>query len=478
MKNIRNFDLKSAYENYVKSSEYTYHNVSFAKDANKIFYDNKHDFRRPESTDNTQAQDDLAESIVERAKAATATVKIDFSEEGVLNNIEFPDDVQKFVYLTGSCENGLTLKSEAQSSIALTVTNDEPIDIIVDSNKTVYLHGKFRNIWTNAPISLSSTDEIYGTVTFDDDYDGTVTITAIMKNGSKVQTLTTGNVTVNNGGEETSFEVYAPNADVFVGGRSSNIVTITAKSDTIYLKQNCYINKLKVINGKVKVYGLDVNEFVGTLISDDTIEPMEFNVPTDVSVAKMTSTPGIYKFVEDVETSSVIGFGIVASGKFKYDLNGKNVTLGNKNYALFLRGTVEVNICGDGKFENGTTGYCAWVSSTGATLNIYGGELIGNTHTVYAEKGTVNIYGGTFKMSNADTADRDVNGNLKFLLNCYDASYTGGDARITVYGGKFYEFNPAESYSEPGGPVNFVADGYHVVESEEEGKRVFTVVKD
>jgi hypothetical protein len=63
-------------------------------------------------------------------------------------------------------------------------------------------------------------------------------------------------------------------------------------------------------------------------------------------------------------------------------------------------------------------------------------------------------------------------------LNCYDQNYTAGKAHINVYGGKFYEFNPSETYGEPGGPVSYVPEGYHVVESVEEGKKVYEVVKD
>ena len=64
---------------------------------------------------------------------------------------------------------------------------------------------------------------------------------------------------------------------------------------------------------------------------------------------------------------------------------------------------------------------------------------------------------------------------FKFLLNCYDANYTAGTAKINVYGGKFYEFNPAVTYGEPGGPVSYVAEGYGVVESVEDGKKVYEV---
>ena len=63
-------------------------------------------------------------------------------------------------------------------------------------------------------------------------------------------------------------------------------------------------------------------------------------------------------------------------------------------------------------------------------------------------------------------------------MNCYDANYTAGTAKINVYGGKFYNFNPAETYGEPNGPVSYVAEGYHVVESVEDGVPVFEVVAD
>ena len=86
----------------------------------------------------------------------------------------------------------------------------------------------------------------------------------------------------------------------------------------------------------------------------------------------------------------------------------------------------------------------------------------------------------SFKLSSTSVIftfpNRDANGNLKFLLNCFDENYTAGTAKINVYGGKFYEFNPAVTYGEPGGPVSYVAPGYKVVESEEDGIAVFEVV--
>ena len=84
---------------------------------------------------------------------------------------------------------------------------------------------------------------------------------------------------------------------------------------------------------------------------------------------------------------------------------------------------------------------------------------------MYAEKGTIEIEGGEFDL--ADTTD------YKYLLNCYDASYKEGTARIIVKGGKFHKFNPAASMSEPNGPVSFLAEGYKSVRTAEDIWEVF-----
>ena len=84
--------------------------------------------------------------------------------------------------------------------------------------------------------------------------------------------------------------------------------------------------------------------------------------------------------------------------------------------------------------------------------------------------------GGSFKLTNADTADRDENGNLRFLINCLDANYKSGKANIIVKGGTFYEFDPADNASE-GAHTNYVAEGYESTMSIVEGLKVYTVTK-
>lgn len=440
----------------------------------------EHDFTRPDATVNTPEQDELANNVVESALTTSgSSAKIVVPEGETLNNLTLPEDTPKFTYITGSCEDGATITNNSSKGMTLTMTNEEPISIIVDGAgaSTTNIHGLFQDIFATVPISLSSTDKVYGTITFDEAYDGNVSITADFQDGAMIQTLTTGKVTISNQNPESKVEIYAPNADVTLNGKS-NEITATVADNTLYIGANAHVNKLVMLQGNVKVYGLDPKDFVDEFVSEGTIEPMTWNVPDDVAVNKMTSNPGIYTLTDDYNGTSALAFGLLASGKYRYNLNGHSIESTSKNYLLFLRGSAEVNVYGEGRMANVGEGYGCWVSSTGATLNVYGGEFEGNTHTLYAENGTINVYGGTFKMTNAATADRDVNGNLKFLLNCLDASYASGKAKITVYGGKFYEFNPAVSYSEPSGPISFVAEGYHVVESVEDGKKVYEVVKD
>ena len=161
-----------------------------------------------------------------------------------------------------------------------------------------------------------------------------------------------------------------------------------------------------------------------------------------------------------------------------WNLNGKTLEVtGTPKSGVYLnRYSSNLEVNGEGTIRTEST-YGFWNNTTTGKIVINGGNIEAKTHAVYAEKGEIEINGGTFKLTNADTAERDANGNLKFLINCLDANYKAGKANIIVKGGKFYEFDPANNEAEGVG-TSFVAKGYHSVMSEEEGKKVYTVVKD
>jgi len=91
---------------------------------------------------------------------------------------------------------------------------------------------------------------------------------------------------------------------------------------------------------------------------------------------------------------------------------------------------------------------------TGANYKYYGGDLV--------------IKGGTFTAVPDSNETYDANGNFKYLLNMLDmneSAYAGGiysPSSITVEGGKFYKFDPANNVAE-GPNTNFVPEGFQSI---------------
>ena len=258
-------------------------------------------------------------------------------------------------------------------------------------------------------------------------------------------------------------------------------VVATVSENTLILNPSFHARKLQVLKGNVLMKGFDASDFYDEIECTGTVE----FATTEITASKLTGLTSVFSgkavVMEDIElTNKNMVPGVVANDREELDLNGHTVQMGrSETGCMSLRGSVHMDIkdsVGGGKLVNNSSSYGVWANAENVVVNIRSGRFEAYTHTMYAYNGTINIYGGEFVLLNADTADRDPNGLLKFLLNCYDANYTAGTAHINVYGGKFYEFNPAVSYGEPGGPVSFVAEGYGVVESEEDGKRVFTVL--
>ena len=132
-----------------------------------------------------------------------------------------------------------------------------------------------------------------------------------------------------------------------------------------------------------------------------------------------------------------------------------------------------VTITGNGTFQAKENDCYAVDVQDGGNVVIEDGTFIGNIHAVYVEEGTATIKGGFFSVQQKypDAAKAD-----EFVLNCYDANRANGTAKITVMGGTFVNFNPADCQAE-GAHTNFVADGYKVVsEKQTNGDVWYTVV--
>jgi hypothetical protein len=259
-------------------------------------------------------------------------------------------------------------------------------------------------------------------------------------------------------------------------------IDLKADKETTYTKEevDALIAEKEAEIVQIKKDYNDLKEIVGELGGN-----VEWGVPADGTFNNMMKKSGTVKLGEDTTTSTYAG-GITSKNKTTLNLNGKNLTFSGtttSNPGIMTRGEQELTIMGKGTFDaagriavetngadtvinlSGTTGFFA--AEPTYVTDRSGGELI------YCYLGTINIYAGVFKNNGDDKT---------FLLNCYDANYTAGTAKIVVYGGKFYDFDPSNAMSEPGAPVSYLAPGHHVEASTvvEEGVEhtVYTVKKD
>lgn len=110
----------------------------------------------------------------------------------------------------------------------------------------------------------------------------------------------------------------------------------------------------------------------------------------------------------------------------------------------------------------------------GGNCTINGGTFAGNMHAVYVYKGSLTINGGTFYIQQLYTSPNDPYG---WTINAFDRNYDDGAAKITIKGGTFKNFNPANNSAE-GANTNFVPAGYHVTSEVRGGATWYTVDKD
>lgn len=130
---------------------------------------------------------------------------------------------------------------------------------------------------------------------------------------------------------------------------------------------------------------------------------------------------GLVAITEPAETTIYLnGFDIVRE-------KGDGIYVNNANAVVNIYGadeTVEVSSC------------AVWAEQ--GTVNIYGGNFTGS-HAVYSTGGTVNIYGGKFTATGETTNNADTQ---HAPVNMRDAAR--GTGIINIYGGEFY--NAAGEY--------------------------------
>lgn len=139
---------------------------------------------------------------------------------------------------------------------------------------------------------------------------------------------------------------------------------------------------------------------------------------------------------------------------------------------ISVQGNGDLTITGNGTFQTKANDcYAVDIQDATAKCTIENGTFVGNIHAIYVFEGSLFVNGGTYsiqqKYTNANQAD-------EFVLNCYDAHRRNGSATISVSGGSFINFNPANCQAE-GIATNFCADGYTTTSTTNSENTIYTV---
>ena len=211
-------------------------------------------------------------------------------------------------------------------------------------------------------------------------------------------------------------------------------------------------------------------EFDGEHIHDvDLINTFKYGGTVELTRDVVLSAP--LEMLNDVETT--------------INLNGHSITYANPDEdaytAVFMvkKGTLTIEGEGDVVAE-GVGNIAVWAGRGDAENDgkviIKGGNFSNTTsqELIYTNnKGIIEIYGGTFQVAEED--DKSFAAPQYPVLNLYGNGKTGND--IIVYGGTFYNFNPADNVSE-NPKKNFVAGGYaSIASTDAEGNNIYTVVE-
>lgn len=228
-------------------------------------------------------------------------------------------------------------------------------------------------------------------------------------------------------------------------------------------------NKIETSKERFSSYDFDdihplVTPIMGKNSSEDITTDateIDWNGTIELATNVLAQTP--ISIEENQATTVLLNGRQITAGKFTE--NNGNITEGDTDsYVFWVKKGGYLNIDGDGEVRSDDATYSMAVWAKGGKVDIYGGKYYNSgdgCDLIYASEGAeVNIYGGEF---HATKRSGEVPGtkNEYSALNLKDNS----NSKITVFGGTFYGFNPANNVSE-GPNTNFVAEGYQSIEIE------------
>ena len=173
-----------------------------------------------------------------------------------------------------------------------------------------------------------------------------------------------------------------------------------------------------------------------------------------------------------LSSNVVIASTAIVSKEISIDLNGyliKNTTdiwsPSTRNMSLIsVRENGNLTIVDNSKAQTGALlakendCYAIDVQGNG-TLTINSGSYIGNCSSIYVESGTAYIKGGYYKIQQLSTAGNEYGETI----NCLDANYKNGTAKVVITGGSFYKFDPTDAAEPQGYEQSYLPEGFKMV---------------
>lgn len=315
---------------------------------------------------------------------------------------------------------------------------------------------------------------------------GTLVIKSSVDGGKMYRISNSGNVIGNN---SATASLTIESGVIELDGTPGSNGAITNKGTLLIKGGEIRSGKYPVYldSGKCEITGgtltsangsLQVNIFNGGLKAPESITSNAVATYTSAE-GYVYSITGVMNAVANGETVTLtkdvtLSSSLLVNRNLTMTLNlgGHNIT-SPETVLLVANGTL--NIEGDGLVKgniNNTQSQPAVYANGGNIIINNGtfdnGGIDGNgSATIYADKtSTVTINGGTFK--NSATSDGKY-----WVLNTKD----GSSASIVVYGGDFYNFDPANNVNDviSGSGTNYVADGYITEMTESGSDKIYTV---
>ena len=382
----------------------------------------------------------------------------------------------------------MTLINTSKQPVSTTISH-EYVENETTSATSVYLVGNFDTLTLEniSPLVKSRYDAAsVKNVVISENNVKNLSLALNFQDGATITNNSDKDITITDKNDSAiALTIVAPNSTVTLSSGQFTTLNAEVSDNTLIIKKNIHIDNLNLTKGNAVVEVARAEEVAGivenyTVADGYTLSHRVYHITNENS----SKLGGVGEMIldEDITRTSSIVAPLAPAYDAVWNLNGHKITVeGTPKSGVYLnRYTSNLEISGEGIIHAEGT-YGLWNSTTTGKIVINDGVTIeAQTHAVYAEKGIIEINGGTFKLINWEEAPKDDNGNLKFLLNCLDTNYKNGSANIIVKGGNFYDFDPSNCVAENSG-TSFVAEGYTSVMTTEiiDGieHKVYTVKK-